>query len=59
MRGTSASVERLFSSAKYVMTERRNRMTPVLFEAMTFLKTNSAYWDSRLVVAKAIKTCRA
>lgn len=55
MGGASASVECLFSSAKYVMKERRNRMTPVMFEAIIFLKTNRACWSSRLV-AKAIKS---
>ncbi|KAG2776419.1 hypothetical protein Pcac1_g12994 [Phytophthora cactorum] len=36
------------------MTERRNPMTPVWFEAIMFLKAIRAYWASRLV-AKAIK----
>ncbi|KAG6943101.1 hypothetical protein JG688_00017782 [Phytophthora aleatoria] len=58
MHGTSASVERLFSSVKYVMTKHRNQMTPVLFKVIMFLKTNRPYWDSRLV-AKAIKSAYA
>ncbi|EGZ14672.1 hypothetical protein PHYSODRAFT_462453, partial [Phytophthora sojae] len=38
--GTSALVERLFSSAKCVMTESWNRLRAVLFEVSMFLKTN-------------------
>ncbi|KAG1687183.1 hypothetical protein DVH05_005350 [Phytophthora capsici] len=41
-----------FMKAKYVMTDRRSRLTPVMFEAIMFLKVNRDFWDSRLV-AKA------
>ncbi|KAG6972569.1 hypothetical protein JG687_00001403 [Phytophthora cactorum] len=43
--GTSAPVERLFSTAKYTLTDRRKRMGPILFEAL-FLKTKREFWDS-------------
>ncbi|KAI9985247.1 hypothetical protein PInf_004572 [Phytophthora infestans] len=38
MKGTSVAVERLFSADKYVMTDRRSRLTPGMFEAIMFLK---------------------
>ena len=58
MLGTSASIERLFSSAKCVMTDRRNRLGTLLFEEIMFLKTNRSLWDSRLV-AQAVKLSHA
>jgi hypothetical protein len=58
MLGTFASIERLFSSAKSVMTDRRNRLGTLLFEAIMFLKTNRSLWDSRLV-AEAAKISHA
>ena len=38
--GSAARAQRLFSHCKYVKTETRNRLTPQLFEAINFLKSN-------------------
>ena len=38
--GSAARAERLFSHCKYIKTETRNRLTPQLSEAITFLKSN-------------------
>ena len=38
-------VERLFSSAKLVLTDTRESMTPYTFECVLFLKFNEAMWD--------------
>jgi hypothetical protein len=54
MLGTSASVERLFSIAKNVMTDRRRCMSPWMFENIMFLRTNRVFWTSK-TVAKAIR----
>ena len=35
-----ARAERLFSHYKYIKSETRNRLTPQIFEAITFLKSN-------------------
>jgi hypothetical protein len=43
--GTSVTLERLFSSAKFVLTDARNRTSPVLFEALIFLQKNRQFWD--------------
>lgn len=51
---TSCSVERLFSAARWVLCTLRNRMSPILFEAILFLKLNRNFWDLK-VVASAIK----
>ncbi|EEY63406.1 uncharacterized protein PITG_15126 [Phytophthora infestans T30-4] len=40
MKGAPVAVERLFSAAKYVITDRRSRLTPGMFEAILFLKVN-------------------
>ena len=37
---TSNSCERLFSRAKHILTFKRKAMSPVLFEALLFLKYN-------------------
>jgi hypothetical protein len=44
--GSSAEVERLWSVASYILTTQRQSMTPQLFEAIIFLKTNHEFWDS-------------
>ncbi|KAK1931473.1 hypothetical protein P3T76_013229 [Phytophthora citrophthora] len=54
--GTSASVERLFSSAKHVLSSTRKRLTPVNFEKILFIKQNRFLWNAQMV-AKAMKTC--
>ena len=51
---TSNCCERLFSEAKYVMVPQRRAMSPILFEALLFLKKNAAYWNIA-TVATAMK----
>ena len=50
-----ARVERLSSHCKYIKTETRNRLTPQLFEAITFLKSNRELWEnSQQLISRAI-----
>lgn len=51
--GSAAEIERLFSSAKHILTVGRRAMTPQLFEALIYLKYNSRFWNAPLV-SKAI-----
>lgn len=44
--GTSVNCERLFSLAKNILTDTRKCTSPVLFEALLFLKVNSKLWDA-------------
>ena len=48
---TSNCCERLFSEAKYVMKPQRRAMSPILFEALLFLKKNAPYWNIATVAA--------
>jgi hypothetical protein len=48
--GSSAEVERLWSVAKYILTDHRKRLTPQLFEALLFLKQNKDFWGLTEVV---------
>ena len=52
---TSNCCERLFSEAKYILVPQRSALSPVLFEALLFLKKNKRFWSLDLV-AKAMKT---
>ena len=52
--GSSAEVQRLWSTAKYVLTEERSKLKPLLFEAILFLKYNQRFWGDQLV-AEAIR----
>ena len=47
--GTVVAVEQLWSVAKYVLSEHRRRMSPQMFEAILFLKSNDRLWDAKLV----------
>lgn len=51
---TSCTVERLFSSAKWVLSDVRKRMSPILAEAILFLKFNRRLWNMK-TVALAMK----
>ena len=42
---TSNVVERLFSSARLILTDYRKSMSPYTFECIMFLKFNSNLWD--------------
>ena len=46
--GSVAEVERLWSIAKYVLTQKRRGMSPQVFEALMILKMNEPFWDSAL-----------
>ena len=48
--GTSVNCERLFSLAKHILTDTRKNTTPILFEALLFLKVvNRSLWDAHSV----------
>lgn len=46
---TSNIVERLFSSARLVLTDYRKSMSPYTFECVMFLKVNRKLWDVTMV----------
>lgn len=54
LTATSNTVERLFSACRHVLTDCRKKMSPILFEAIMFLRVNRRLWDMK-DVAKAIK----
>ena len=43
--GSAAEVERLWSIARFILTTNRTRMTPVLFEALLFLRAHRELWN--------------
>ena len=43
---TSVNCERLFSLAKHILTDTRKNTSPLLFEALLFLKVNRNLWDA-------------
>ena len=47
--GTSVNCERLFSVAKHILTDTRKNTSPLLFEALMFLKVNRNLWNQRSV----------
>ena len=52
---SAARAERLFSHCKYIKTVTRNRLTPQLFNAITFLKSNRKIWkNSQQSISRAI-----
>jgi hypothetical protein len=46
---TSNSVERLFSACKHILSDQRKHMSPIMFEALIFLKINRECWDESMV----------
>ncbi len=48
--GSAAKVEQLWSVAKHILTETRNEMHPIVFEAILFLHFNKSLWDELSVV---------
>lgn len=48
---TSNMVERLFSTAKSIITDDRKSMSPFHLECVLFLKQNRSLWDSTTVAA--------
>jgi hypothetical protein len=55
--GSAAEVERLWSIARYLLTTLRSQLSPILFEALLFLRANRDLWDERTVQA-ALNTVR-
>jgi hypothetical protein len=51
---TSNTVECLFSSSRSIMTYQRSKMSPIMSEAILFLKTNHSFWNLK-TVASAMK----
>ena len=47
--GTSNLAERLFSHARFTLTDYRNETLPINFESVVFLYTNKQHWDVCLV----------
>ena len=43
--GSVAEVERLWSTAYYILVKNRQKMSPVVFEAIVFLKINEDLWE--------------
>ena len=43
--GSVAEVERLWSMAYYILVKNRQKMSPVVFEAIVFLKINKDMWE--------------
>ena len=54
---STAEVERLWSLAKYIWTDTRKHMMPIVFESLLFLKVNRRFWDQDLV-SRAIALAR-
>jgi len=49
--GSTALIERLFSTAGHISSDDRQRLTPYLLEPILFLKVNRSYWDLNTKVA--------
>jgi hypothetical protein len=44
--GTSVNYyKRLFSQAKFILSDTRKRTNAMLFEALLLLKVNASFWD--------------
>ena len=55
--GSVAEVERVWSMAKHLLGDLRHSMSPIILEALLFLRFNERFWDAELV-AKAVSHCR-
>ena len=51
--GTSVNSKRLFSAAKFMLSNTRKQTSPKLFEALLLLKVNRNKWNS-VAVGKAM-----
>ena len=51
--GSVAEAERVWSVAKYILSEHRSSLTPRMFEALIFLRYNERFWYTGLD-AKAV-----
>jgi hypothetical protein len=52
--GSAAEVERLWSMAGLIMTDKRYSTTPMNFEAICFLKFNRKWWDMS-TIARSVR----
>ena len=43
--GTSVSIEQLFTTAKFILTDTRKSTSPAVFETIILLKVNQTEWD--------------
>ena len=48
--GSAAEIERVWSMANYILVKERTSMSPIMFEALIFLKFNVSYWDDALIL---------
>ena len=48
--GSAAEIERVWSMANFILVKERNSMSPIMFEALIFLKFNFSYWDDALIL---------
>ena len=48
--GSAAEVERLLSVSSYILLKHRLRMSPVMFEALAYLKANKDLWNEADVI---------
>jgi hypothetical protein len=55
--GSAAEVERCWSTARYLKTSQRAKMSPHLFEAIMMLRFNDRLWDNRTVMSAWDHTC--
>ena len=47
--GSAAEVERLWSIANHVLTDERKKTSPLMLEALLFLRVNIRLWDIHTV----------
>lgn len=48
--GSAAEVERLWSIARYILTDQRSKLAPILLEAILFLRFHRNLWDELTVM---------
>jgi len=48
--GSAAEIERVWSMANFILVKERNSMSPIMFEALIFLKFNFSHWDDALIL---------
>lgn len=48
--GSAAEVERLWSVSSYILLKHRLRISPVMFEALAYIKANKDLWNEADVI---------
>ena len=48
--GSVVEIERIWSISKHTLSDYRMGMTPILFEALLFLKVSRQYWDQLMFI---------